>query len=74
MPKTTQTETLLDLLKRLDQQAGDDAIVTVADLRAAADLFELFPEHRFRQAFHQALTALVESDRVAREGDDLFID
>lgn len=72
MPKQNQTDALLALFKRLDTQAGEAVIVTVPELRDAADLLGIFPEHRFRKAFHEALQALVQSDRLIREGDDLF--
>lgn len=73
MPKTSRTDALYALLKRLDTQAGENHIVTVAELREAADLLGIFPAHRFRKAFHEALLALVQSDRIEREGDELLI-
>lgn len=73
MPKQNQTDALYALLKRLDTQAGENRIVTVSELRDAADLLGIFPAHRFRKAFHQSLQALVQADRIEREGDELLI-
>jgi len=63
----SQTDALMALFKRLDKP---DHIVTVTELRDAAELLGIFPEHRFAKAFHQALTRLRASRILGPGGTD----
>lgn len=65
----THNEALHDLIETMTDQAGDEPITRQA-LRDACEMLSLFPEHRFRKAFHQALTALAASGVIVLEDDD----
>lgn len=68
----TQTETLHKLIEALtDQNQGEP--ITREALREAGAMLGIFPEHRFRQAFHQTLAGLAKAGAIVLEDDGTIL-
>jgi predicted transcriptional regulator len=59
----THTDNLLHLIETIAAK-DSSGVVERAELREAALMLGIFPEHRFRQALHQALTRLAAQGRI----------
>jgi hypothetical protein len=61
---------LHELIEKMTNESAGKPITREA-LREAAVMLSLFPEHRFRKAFHETLDRLDRAGLITRDGDEI---